>query len=197
MFRFVLGAIAALLLLPSLAAAAPELSTNDRLQDRRYVTAGQRAYVTGFEDGNFYAQGWHVPGEMGGVWSQPLKLVDGVWFGVDDRWLGPATRFTSGWGYTRVDYARAGDLSVSRTDFAPDKRRGALFGLRLRNRGAARTVNVRVDAHSELMSHYPWAWTKPSSGEYNLADTGSFDAANGTLSFRDQGTSHPAAGPHD
>ena len=197
MFRFVLGVVAALLLLPSLAVAAPELSTNDRLQDRRYVTAGQRAYVTGFEDGNFYAQGWHITGEMGGVWTQPLKLVDGVWFGVDGQWVGSAKRFTSGWGYARMQFARRGDLSLSRTDFAPDGRRGALFGLHIRNRGATRTVPVTVDVHSELMYHYPWTWTKPGAGEYNLADTGSFDGTTGALTFRDQGTSHPSAGPHD
>ena len=68
-------------------AATPELSTTDQLKTRRYVSAGDRAYVMGFEDGSFYAQGWHVTGEMGGVWSQPLKLVDGVWFGVDGSWL--------------------------------------------------------------------------------------------------------------
>jgi hypothetical protein len=197
MYRSVLGALAALLALPSIAAAAPELSTSDRLQDRRYMTAGERAYVMGFEDGNFYAQGWHITGEMGGVWSQPLKLVDGVWFGVDGEWIGGAKRFTSGWGYTRMRFARRGDLSLSRTDFAPDGRRGALFGLHIRNRGAARTVSVEVDVHSELMYHYPWTWTKPGAGEYNLADTGDFDAAAGALTFRDQGTSHVAAGPHD
>jgi hypothetical protein len=197
MFRFMLAATAALLFLPSLAAAAPELSTNDRLQDRRYVTAGQRAYVMGFEDGNFYAQGWHITGEMGGVWTQPLKLVDGVWFGVDGQWVGSAKRFTSGWGYARMKFARRGDLSLSRTDFAPDGRRGALFGLHIRNRGATRTVPVTVDVHSELMYHYPWTWTKPGAGEYNLADTGSYDGTAGALTFRDQGTSHPSAGPHD
>jgi hypothetical protein len=197
MYRSVLGALAALLALPSIAAAAPELSTSDRLQDRRYMTAGERAYVMGFEDGNFYAQGWHITGEMGGVWSQPLKLVDGVWFGVDGEWIGGAKRFTSGWGYTRMRFARRGDLSLSRTDLAPDGRRGALFGLHIRNRGAARTVSVEVDVHSELMYHYPWTWTKPGAGEYNLADTGDFDAAAGALTFRDQGTSHVAAGPHD
>ena len=37
---------------------------------------------------------------MGGVWAPPLKLVDGVWFGVDGQWAGPATKFTSGQGYT-------------------------------------------------------------------------------------------------
>ena len=75
------------------------------------MTAGQRAYVTGFEDGNFYAQGWHITGEMGGVWTQPLKLVDGVWFGIGDQWLPPATTFTSGWGYTRLDFPATDGLS--------------------------------------------------------------------------------------
>ena len=65
-------------------AATPELSTDNRLPDRREVAAGERSYVEGFQDGRFYANGWHSTGEMGGVWAPPLKLVDGVWFGVDD-----------------------------------------------------------------------------------------------------------------
>ncbi len=81
-------------------AAERELSTTSRLQDRREIASGTRAYSVGFQDGRFYANGWHITGEMGGVWTQPLKLVDGVWFGLDDEWVGPATEFWSGWGYT-------------------------------------------------------------------------------------------------
>ena len=73
-------------------AGTPELSTTSRLQDRREVAAGTRAYSIGFEDGRFYANGWHITGEMGGVWTPPLKLVDGVWFGLDGQWVGPATK---------------------------------------------------------------------------------------------------------
>ena len=80
------------------AAAGHELSVTSRLQDRREVAAGTRAYSIGFEDGRFYANGWHITGEMGGVWTPPLKLVDGVWFGLDGQWIGPATKFTSGQG---------------------------------------------------------------------------------------------------
>ena len=181
---------------PVAAATTPELSTTDQLKTRRYVSAGDRAYIMGFEDGNFYAQGWHVTGEMGGVWTQPLKLVDGVWFSIDGRWLPPAGKFTSGWGYTRMDFPDASGLKVSRTDFAPDGRRAALFGLTLRNnRNQAKTVDVAVDAHSEVMSHYPWAWTTPNSGDFNLADTGAF--RQGALEFHDTGTPHANAGPHD
>ena len=85
------------------AAKGSELSVTTRLADRREVAAGTRAYSIGFEDGRFYANGWHITGEMGGVWTPPLKLLDGVWFGLDGQWVGPATKFTSGWGYTRYD----------------------------------------------------------------------------------------------
>ena len=80
----------------------PELSVSSDLADRRFVAAGTRAYSIGFEDGRFYANGWHITGELGGVWTPPLKLVDGVWFGLDGQWVGPATKFSSGWGYSRV-----------------------------------------------------------------------------------------------
>ena len=69
--------------------------SGDRLKDRREVAAGTRAYSVGFQDGGFYANGWHITGEMGGIWAPPLKLADGVWFGVDDAWVGAATKFTS------------------------------------------------------------------------------------------------------
>jgi hypothetical protein len=167
-------------------AATPELSTTSRLQDRREVAAGTRAYSIGFEDGRFYANGWHITGEMGGVWTPPLKLVDGVWFGLDGQWVGPATKFSSGWGYSRFDLPDTAGLKVERTDFAPDGRRGALFGLKVTNPGTARTVKLSVDAHSELMGHYPWGFTgvTPNASD-NLADQGSYDGQN--LVFTDDG----------
>ncbi|MBO0810106.1 MAG: hypothetical protein J2P32_17575, partial [Actinobacteria bacterium] len=60
-------------------ARSPELSVTSRLSDRREVAAGTRAYSIGFEDGRFYANGWHTTGEMGGIWTPPVKLLDGVW----------------------------------------------------------------------------------------------------------------------
>src|ERR1700704_4041439 len=89
----------------------PELAVATRLADRREVAAGTRAYSIGFEDGRFYANGWHITGEMGGVWTPPLKLVDGIWFGLDGQWVGPATKFTSGWGYTRYDLPSTAGLA--------------------------------------------------------------------------------------
>ena len=166
-------------------AGAAELSTTNRLQDRREVAAGQRSYAEGFEDGRFYANGWHTTGEMGGVWAPPLKLADGVWFGLDGSWIGPATRFTSGWGYTRYDLPATDGLQLQRTDFAPDADRAVLFGLTMTNPGAARTVTVNVDAHSELMGAYPWGSTTPNEST-NVPDQGDF--RDGALVFTDDGT---------
>ena len=155
----------AALLAPSTAAAAPELSVADRLQDRRALVSGERAYSVGFQDGRFYANGWHITGEMGGVWTPPLKLVDGVWFGVDGQWVGPATRFRSGWGYTKMDFPDTAGLRVQRTDYAADGGRAVLFGLKLTNPGRRkRTATVMVDAHSELMTAYPWGFDNIPAG---------------------------------
>ena len=179
-------------------AAPPELSVADRLQDRRYLASGERAYAVGFQDGRFYANGWHITGEMGGVWSPPIKLVDGVWFGIGNQWIGPARSFRSGWGYTEMDFPDTAGLRVQRTDFAPDGRRAVLFGLELTNPAStARTVTVKVDAHSELMGAYPWGFTgvTPNASD-NLPDTANFDGRR--LVFREQGKlPHPNAEEHD
>ena len=78
-------------------ARSPELSTTTRLADRRSFVIGTRFYEAGAEDGSYPAEGFHTRGEMGGFWSMPIKLLDGVWFGVDGSWLS-ADRYTSGWG---------------------------------------------------------------------------------------------------
>ena len=101
------GAVATIVAFAALAgpaqAGTSELSISHRLEDRREVAAGTRAQVLGFQDGRFYANGWHTTGEMGGIITPPLKLLDSLYFGVEGQWAGPATRFTSGWGYMRYD----------------------------------------------------------------------------------------------
>src|SRR5215212_6920586 len=178
-------------------ARAAELSVTDRLQDRREVAAGTRAQVLGFEDGHFYANGWHITGEMGGIITPPLKLLDAVYLGVNKQWVGPATRFTSGWGYVRYDLPPIDGIALQRTDVAPDGRRGALIGLKLTNpRRNKKTVKVMVDAHSELMTQYPWgfAGTVPNASE-NAPDRASRDGDR--IVFRDTGRLTGETADHD
>ena len=185
----------AALAFPAAAEAAPELSTSNRLDDRRYVASGPRAYDVGTEAGRYPAMGFHTRGEMGGIWSPPIKLVDGIWFGINKRWIGPATRFTSGYGHVRMRLPGQGGLSIERTDFVPGEARGVLIGLRLRANGP-RTVNLRMQTHSELMSIYPWGETKPyDQRTFNLRDRARY--AGGALVFTEQGQPAPEAEPHD
>ena len=73
------------------------ISKHEKLTDS-YMAAGDRAYVIGAQDGSFPDLGWHVPGEMGGLWAHPIKLLDGFWLRVGDTWLTGARRFTRGMG---------------------------------------------------------------------------------------------------
>ncbi len=166
-------------------ARSPELSETSRLTDRRTVVTGDRAWVLGTADGRFPAAGFHTRGEMGGFWTPSLKLLDGMWFGIGDSWIGPGTRTTSGWGYVRTDLPATDGVAASRTDFVPDGVPGALVGLTLRS-ATTRTITLRADAHSELMGSYPWGETTPSQTTVNLADTATRDGR--ALLFRDQGT---------
>ncbi len=176
---------------------AAELTVKTRLPDRRSVVAGDRFYSVSTEDGLYPAAGWHTTGEMGGFWTPPLKLLDGVWFGLDGRWLGAqakAESFTAGHGYTRIRYDTGG-VRVERTDVAPDGVRAGLIGLRLTS-GRTRTLRLDVDAHSELTAAYPWGSTTPDQRAANLPDTGAYEG--GALVFRERGTPKiPNAAPHD
>ena len=153
--------------------ALDELSETTRLADRRALVTGDRTIAMGDANGLYPASGWHIRGEMGGVWTPPVKLLDGIWFAVNGSWLGadtPAAKYTTGWGYQRFAYQPAG-VSVDRVDFAPDGVGATVIGLTLRS-GAAQTVDLAMDAHSELMTAYPWGWTTPNAGQANLPDTG-------------------------
>jgi hypothetical protein len=169
------------------------LSEHTRLADRRFVATGDHFYEVGAADATYPATGWHIRGEMGGFWTPPIKLLDGMWFGVDGQWL-KATTYTSGQGYVRMDLAGPHGLRVRRVDVAPDGGRAGLIGLTFT--GESRRLTLTVDAHSELLSAYPWGWTSPNQATFNLPDTGGFDGRN--LVFRETGTP-PVAGatPHD
>ncbi|MBT8184398.1 MAG: glycogen debranching protein, partial [Eudoraea sp.] len=56
---------------------SPSIKGNQEYLDSPYVTAGNRLYMVGHQNGTFPEIGWHIKGEMGGIWDQPIKLMDG------------------------------------------------------------------------------------------------------------------------
>ena len=198
MRRFVvLGLAAALLAVPAAAPASPELSTGDQLKTRRYVSAGDRAYVSGFQDGRFYAQGWHVTGEMGGVWSQPLKLVDGVWFGVGDDVAARRPRGSRAAGATRgwsspTRRACRSAAPTSRPMACAPCSSGCGCATPAR---PPRPCPSRSTCAPRSCRTTHGRGRRPTPAPSTCTDTGAY--ADGALVFRDAGTPHPNAGPHD
>jgi glycogen debranching enzyme len=186
-------AACALFLIATVAGAQPNpdgptLSTTERLAEKRYVAAGDRAYVIGSEDGRFPPMGWHIRGEMGGVWAHPIKLLDGYWFALDDQWIPQASSFTTGAGYVQMQFPTTAGLEVTRTEFSPDGSPVALVGLTLRNPDSTdRSVRLTMDARSEVMAAYPWGWTTPNAKEFNGRDEGSYNRSTRTLTFKESG----------
>jgi hypothetical protein len=167
--------------------AAPTISATSQLSERRFVAAGTQAYVVGVEDGTFPPIGWHTTGQMGGVFAPPVKLLDGLWFGLSGSWLDSATSYTSGPGFVRLTFPVTDGLQPTLTEFAPDGRPTVLFGLTLVPvNGSAATVTVTADAHSEVSATYPWSSTTPTWDQFNNQNTVS--AANGVIQFNQEQT---------
>jgi glycogen debranching enzyme len=175
------------LLTSSVAAAPPEpdgptRSTTEDLEQKRYVAAGNRAYVVGTANGWFPPMGWHIRGEMGGVWAHPIKLLDGYWFSVDGEWLPQAEEFTSGTGYIQMRFPETEGLEITRTEFAPENSPVVLTGLTLENTGGEdRELDLAMVARSDIMAAYPWGDTDPSVEDVNEKDEATYE--NGTLTF--------------
>src|SRR3954471_20177773 len=49
---------------------------------RLFAATGRRCYLIGSLDAGFPNLGHHLPGEMGGLWTPPVKLADGFWLGL-------------------------------------------------------------------------------------------------------------------
>jgi len=108
-----------------------------------YVTAGDRAYLIGTQDGNFPDMGEHVPGEMGGLWLHPIKLIDGFWATVTDVAtnrefaLSESAEFVNYPFGNRFRYGAVLDgLEIERFQFSPDGQEGVIVQYSFKNAGA-------------------------------------------------------------
>ncbi|CAN5772441.1 hypothetical protein BH20ACT23_BH20ACT23_27100 [soil metagenome] len=168
-------------------ASTPERSTEQDLAEKRWVAAGDRAYVIGAQDGTFPPMGWHIRGEMGGVWAHPIKLLDGYWFAINGRYP-TAGEYTTGIGYARQEFAARTGIQMTQTAFSPDGSPVVLVGVELSNANTnRRAFSLRMDARSDILSAYPWGWTEPSAAEFNRDDEGRYDGSTGTLEFNEPG----------
>lgn len=113
-----------------------------------FVAAGDRVYMIGHQDGTFPDLGWHVEGEMGGIWAHPIKLMDGFTMHLTDLDSETALCLDSAGQFVNYPFANKhiytrGDLTIERTQFAPDSLEGLVVEYLIRNNGSD-TKDLRV-----------------------------------------------------
>lgn len=94
--------------------------------DDLYVTSGPRLFMVGDQHGTFPPLGFHIPGDMGGVWTHPIKLLDGFWLkltgAAGEFWLEKADKFVVGPGFCEHVYnVAAMGVTVTRREWVPDE----------------------------------------------------------------------------
>ncbi len=102
-----------------------------------FVAAGDKLYLVGHQNGSFPDLGWHIAGEMGGIWNHPIKLMDGFTMGINNGetyWcLDEATSFTNFPFGNLHEYQLGERLKVTRFQFVPDGENGMIVEYRIEN----------------------------------------------------------------
>jgi glycogen debranching enzyme len=127
-------------------------------KEKPYVTAGDRSYIIGTMNGDFPDIGEHVPGEMGGIWMHPIKLLDGYYLKISDlasktnHWLSDADEFINyPFGNTFKYNPDIQGLVVHRMQFCPDGQQGVVIQYEISNTSdQAKNLNVEFLAKTDL-----------------------------------------------
>ena len=123
-----------------------------------YATAGNRIYCIGSQSGSFPDVGFHVSGEMGGIWQQPVKLMDGFDFTIRDRSknysIHPRSdRFIAYPFVTKFRYADTAEkITVVQTQFVPDNLPAMAIEYKIQNNSSEeKNISFEWQADINLM----------------------------------------------
>lgn len=153
-----------------------------------YLTAGDKACIIGTQDGDFPDMGGHVPGEMGGVWAHPVKLLDGYWLKLSEHrgeshWLNRAKRYTTYPDRSEFDYETdAGRLSVKQMQFCPEGMSGAVVRYTITNHT---DHTIILDAEFVAKTDLSPVWFSRENGIEDYPDRIRWDRRERVLIARD------------
>ena len=164
------------------------ISNRGRNQRDPYVTAGDRAYAIGTQDGGFPDLGTHVPGEMGGFWVPPVKLLDGLWAavgegGTPEMPLSKAGEFINYPYGNRFRYGPVLDrLEVERFQFSPDGHPGVVVQYTFTNAtGRPRSLTFLLSAKTDLSP----VWLSEKIGITDAPDLVAWEPARSRYTAKD------------
>lgn len=171
----------------TLAAESPSIAGKTAYLASPFVTAGNRVYMVGHQDGSFPDLGWHIKGEMGGIWDHPIKLMDGFDLAVlhenDTLTLNNTDRFVN-YPFTNMhEFAWAEkNLNIQRWQFVPDDTEGLIIQLAFENTGEAKKVQLDFTGISDLRP----TWLGDRTGLIDSKDQAVFDEQNKLWKVKDQ-----------
>lgn len=154
-----------------------------------FFAAGDRIYMVGHQDGSFPDLGWHVEGEMGGIWNHPIKLMDGFTAAVllenQQYCLDKADVFFNyPIGNKHLFQTSIPGIEVERFQFVPDGKEGLIIDFTFRNLdNASLSFDFEFTGHTDLMP----VWLGERANMLDYKDILEFDASRQAWRGKDQG----------
>lgn len=153
-----------------------------------YLTPGDKTYMVGHQDGSFPDLGWHVTGEMGGIWSHPIKLMDGFVASINSNnatfCLTDASEFINYSFFNEHHFqVDALGLEVARRQFVPDGEKAVYVEYKLiNNSGDALDFDFTFNGMVDLRP----AWLGERTNMVDAADQASFNQQTGRIEAKDE-----------
>ncbi|MBT8254402.1 MAG: glycogen debranching protein [Bacteroidia bacterium] len=167
---------------------SPNITGKSNYLNSPYVTAGNRVYMVGHQNGGFPDLGWHIKGEMGGIWNHPIKLMDGFDVSINmanrNISLDKANRF--------VNYPMANmhsydldefGLQIERWQFVPDDVQGLMIQFVIRNNNEeSKILDFEFNGHSDLRP----TWLGERTDMVDSEDNATYNADEDAWQIKDQ-----------
>jgi glycogen debranching enzyme len=138
-----------------------------------YLTPGTHGQMIGAQDGTFPAFGHHQPNEMGGVWTHPIKCLDGFWLGLSVNnqpftWLKEAYTFCN-YGFYNEHIYELPPLKVIRRQFVPLETSGVVIEYFFENTG---NQDIQIEGQLVARSDISPVWFSDTVGIVGGEDIG-------------------------
>ncbi len=156
--------------------------------DSPFLTPGDRAYMVGHQNGSFPDLGWHVAGEMGGIWTHPIKLMDGftgnLTIGEESFCLDNAARFINYPFFNEHQYELSEiGLKVKRFNFVPEGQKAVFVEYVFENESESElSATFTFDGKVDLRP----VWLGERTGMVDAPDQVSFIEGNGLVAAKDR-----------
>lgn len=166
----------------------PSLTGKAAYLNSPFAASGDRVYLVGHQNGSFPDLGWHVEGEMGGLWLHPIKLMDGFTASValDNQTicLENAESFTNYPIGNLIDFGSiSSGLSAKRLHFVPDGKEGMAVLFQFENSSNENLdFEFQFNAYVDLMP----VWLGERTGMVDAPDQINFDPLTNSFTGKDE-----------